>query len=132
MEIGPVHNDQPTPGRVEAEKSKKDNRPKAGPVPDRVEISADARMKLAALADRALHETSKAHRQSNSGTAPRSPEQATDIRKAETVHDDQRAKLALVRGRIESGFYKLPDVKKEIAERLATEFKNSSDKDKVD
>lgn len=120
MEIGPVHNDQPNSGRVKTEKIKKNSGPKAAPAGDRVEISNEARMKLAALADRALHEVSRAHRQSGPAAVQKSLQQ----------QDDKAAKLALVRGRIEYGFYDRPDVKQKIAERLATELKRSSEEEK--
>jgi hypothetical protein len=58
MEIGPVHDDQPSSGRAETEKIKKNGGLKAAPAGDRVEISNEARIKLAALADRALHAAS--------------------------------------------------------------------------
>jgi hypothetical protein len=120
MEIGPVHNDQPSSGRVETEKIKKNGGLKAAPTGDRVEISNKARMKLAALADRALQAASKTQRQSGSKAVQKSLQQ----------HDDKTAKLERVRGQIESGFYDRPDVRQKIAERLAAEFKKPSGKDK--
>jgi hypothetical protein len=130
MEIGPVHNDQPISGRVEAEKVKKNGGLKAAPTGDRVEISNEARMKLAALADRALHETSGARSQPGLETLQRIPWQTDTAGKAETWCNDNRTKLAQVRGRIESGFYDRPDVKQKIAERLAAEFEKQSEKEK--
>ena len=120
MEIGPVHNDQPNSGRAETEKIKKNGRLKAAPTGDRVEISNEARMKLATLADRTLHAASKTHRQSGSKAVQKSLQQ----------HDDKTAKLERVQGRIESGFYDRSDVKQKIAERLATELKKPSGKEK--
>ena len=120
MEIGPVHNDQPSSGQVETEKIKKNGGLKAAPAGDRVEISNEARIKLAALADRALHAASKTHRQSGSKAVQKSLQQ----------HDDKTAKLERVQGRIESGFYDRRDVKQKIAERLAAELKKLSGKEK--
>ncbi len=120
MEIGPVHNDQPSSGQVETEKIKKNGGLKVAPAGDRVEISNEARIKLAELADRALHAASKTQRQSGSKAVQKSTKQ----------HDDKTAKLERVQGRIESGFYDRPDVKQKIAERLATKFKKNSEKEK--
>ena len=130
MEIGPVHNDQPSSGRVEAEKSKINSGPKARPAGDRIDISNEARMKLATLADRALHAETKASGQYGPGAARKTSQQTGAARNAAGAHDDNRAKLARVRGRIESGFYDRPDIKEETARRLAAEFKKSSGENK--
>lgn len=130
MEIGPVHNDQPSSGRLETEKIKKNSELKTAPAGDCVEISNEARMKLAALADRALHETSGARSQSGLETLQKNPGQTDATGEAESGRDDSRTKPARVRDRIESGFYNRPDVKQKIAERLATEFEKQSWKEK--
>jgi hypothetical protein len=120
MEIGPVRNDQPNSGRVETENIKKNSGPKAALAGDRVEISNETRMKLAALADRAFHEASKTHRQSGSKAIQKSLQQ----------HDNKTAKLERVRERVKSGFYNRSDIRQKIAERLAAKFKKHSDKGK--
>ena len=130
MEIGPVHNDQPSSDRVETEKIKKNGGLKAVPAGDRVEISNEARMKLATLADRALHKTSGARSQPGLEVLQKTPRQTDAAGKAEAGRDDNRTKLARVRGRIESGFYDRPDVKQKIAERLAAEFEKQPGKEK--
>ncbi len=109
MEIGPVRSDHPSSGRAETEKTKNNCEPKAASAVDRIEISNEARMRLAALADRALKAASQAHRQTDSQSLQKSLEQ----------HDDKTDKLAQARDRIESGFYDREDVRQKIAERLA-------------
>jgi hypothetical protein len=130
MEIGPVHNDQPSSGRLETEKIKKNSGLKATSECDRVEISNEARMKLAALADQALNETSGTRNQPGLEILQKNFGQTDAAGKLEAGRDDNDTKLTRVQDRIESGFYNRPDVKQKIAERLATELEKQSGKEK--
>ncbi len=130
MDIGPVYNDQCGQGRVETEKAKNGNWEKAGPAGDRVEISTEARMKLAALADQALHEISKSKSHDSSKATGKPLTQVHTAQKQVVGDVGKTARIECVRDRVESGFYNQPDVKKRIAERLATEFWKSSGKGK--
>lgn len=131
MEIGPVSSDQSGPGRIENKENRQKRGLKGGLAGDRVEISNEARMKLAALADRALQEISKAPSQFGFGAASRNLIPTGSVGRQAMENDDQINKLERARDRIELGFYNRADIKEEIARRLATEFKKSSCKDET-
>ena len=91
MEIGPLSNKQPVPpegGRVRSSQPETPASPKEQT--DRVEISSDARTRLAEAADARLAEEQQARRE----------------------------KLDLIRERIKSGFYERPEVDQQVADRL--------------
>jgi anti-sigma28 factor (negative regulator of flagellin synthesis) len=90
MEIGPVSNKQPVQqgGAARPEQPAETPRPKA--TADCVEISDDARAKLAEAADRQLTADQVA----------------------------RRDKLELVKERIKSGYYDRPEVDQAVADRL--------------
>ncbi len=115
VEIGPVNNSQPRLTGTENEKREKSKTPAIEPPTDRVEISREARVKLAALADRVRSETLEKRNQPGA--------QVTDPgRQPELNRDDFQAKLQKVRSRIESDYYNRTEIMQEIAERLADEF----------
>jgi len=122
MEIGPVNNNQTWPAGAEKEKSYNAKTKGAKSSEDRVEISNEARMKLAALADKVLRETSAAQRQSGVKVAEKGLKKADADPKLEEAVDHQKARLELIRHRIESHFYQQAEVKREVARKLAEEF----------
>lgn len=128
MEIGPVNSNQPRPTGAENEKSNKGSTQTAKPLADSVEISNEARMKLAALADKARRETLGAQNQEGLQAAEASQKKDSARQKSVTGSDDKKGKLEQVRLRIKSGFYNQPEVKKEIAERLTEELQKRSEK----
>jgi hypothetical protein len=102
MEIGPLSN-QPAGERPERPDKPKQAGPpsdSAGGIEDRVEISDEARIRLAEMADREL-------RREALGPQP-----------AATEASDADDKLDIVRRRIQTGYYDQPDVKKNIADKL--------------
>lgn len=122
MEIGPVNNSQPRPTGTENEKRGKNKTPAIEPPTDRVEISHEARVKLAVLADRVRSETLEKHNQLRA--------QVTDPgRQPELNRDDSQTKLQKARSRIESDYYNRLEVMQEIARRLANEFIDSPNGD---
>jgi hypothetical protein len=122
MEIGPINNYQPKP--VEAIKGI----PQGGKtqataqLADTVQISLQARLKLAELADQALQETLK--------TAPTmcAVYSLSDLKKAEAdnesspIANGNKTMLEQAQHRIKTGFYNRPEVKEEIAKRLPDEL----------
>jgi hypothetical protein len=122
MEIGPMNNYQPKP--VEAIKGI----PQGGKTQvtaqpaDTVQISLQARLKLAELADQALQETLKI------APPPGTVYSLSDLKKAEAdnesspIANGNKTMLEQVQHRIKTGFYNRPEVKAEIAEKLADEL----------
>ncbi|MFH1374429.1 MAG: hypothetical protein ABII79_11600 [bacterium] len=104
MEIGPIRNEQPDFGRVESDRQESVAGNAVKPTGDRVEISDNARLKLAELADLARRECRPAGNGSD--------------------------RLEKVQRRIDSGFYDHTTVKGIIADRLTSEFESPSAKDK--
>ncbi len=104
MEIGPIRNEQSDSGRVVTDRQESAAGNAVKPTGDRVEISDNARLKLAELADLARRECRSA--------------------------DNDGDRLENVKRRIDSGFYDQPTVKGIIADCLASEFESSSTKDK--
>ena len=110
MEIGPLSNRRPLPTPV-------DNRSEGQPavkneteLKDTVEISDDARTRLAQLADAAL-------RAARDGSRQPSDQVSTKGEGVESTIPTQE-RIERIRERIESGFYDQPDVKGKIADRL--------------
>ena len=105
MEIGPVSNEQSArpPDRTPR------NKPEINPAPpkptDKVEISEDARARLAELADQQLKQSG---RDFDPVPADAEPDQV-----------DWREEI---RSRIESGFYDQPGVKRKIARKLVDDL----------
>jgi hypothetical protein len=106
MEIGPLSNKpigsaakngaRPEPQRPEPIGTRR--------IRDQVEISDNARAQLAERADNELkNQTRKADLSANGGT----------------IEED---KLAMIRRKIESGFYDDPDVRRQIAERIVDDL----------
>ena len=97
MEIGPVSNNHqvpqqgPKPGVCRPEEAISEG------IVDKIEISEDARARLAELADQAL----QAERSS-----------------PEVTQSSREDRLALIRDRIESGYYNRPEVDEIVADRL--------------
>ncbi len=90
MEIGPLSNQNPIQPRGERESLQPAGETERPKVTDRVEISDDARARLAEIADARLEAELQA----------------------------KREKLAMIRERMETGFYDRSEVKETIAERL--------------
>jgi hypothetical protein len=104
MEIGPLSNDnnvQPSPDR----KSKPCQvSPSVREVTDRLEISQDARVRLAEMADLKLQ--------------LRTTEPETIRPGADPAQDSGDGRIAQIRRKLKSGFYDLPEVKGKIVDRL--------------
>jgi hypothetical protein len=90
MEIGPLSNQNPIQPRGERESLRPVGETTSPTATDRVEISEDARARLAEMADARL----------------------------EAEQQARREKLAMIRERMETGFYDRPEVKEKIADRL--------------
>ena len=117
MEIGPLKSSRPT--QPEARANRKNSDPKQKPAHgDRVEISENARQKLAELADRALKGPEDGTTQSQK-TGNDSKDGVSEIQKTES---QDTARLAEIRRRIESGYYSRSDVKDRIADTMSDEF----------
>jgi hypothetical protein len=94
---------------------------------DTVQISLEARLKLAELADQALQEKLK--------TAPQPAivYSRNDLKKAETENKKEtsancsKTTLEQVHHRIKTGFYNRPEAKEEIAKKLADELSTPAD-----
>ncbi len=121
MDIGPLSNGRPV-SLPSGKKTDGEKQVTHQPKPtDTVEISDDARRKLAELADAVLRAR---------GAEPTRQAQVGDVRKTEgrgmsesRDTDANRAdKIEQARRRIETGFYDRPEVKKEIADRLTDEM----------
>lgn len=103
MEIGPIRNNKTITGETQRQKGNERQVVEAESRTDTVEISLEARRRLAALADEQLTRLSK-----NENTAGEKPTPS--------------ARLARVRDRIDSGFYERPEIAEKIAEKLADEL----------
>ena len=105
MEIGPVSGNNPI-RRPETAAPKTQEKAAAPAVPeDTAEISADARQRLADLADKEL----KAH--------------GRDFAPVREIETDRAALIEAVRKRIKEGYYQRPDVGEHIADRLLDDWK---------
>lgn len=117
MEIGPdkVGNDAPLrPDRAER-RQERPAEPPGRPREDRVELSGDARARIAEAAD-------EARRSHYSEQELRDRLRAQHI-EVDSAHEAGNAnRLQEVRDRIDAGFYEREDVKREIAGRLADEL----------
>ena len=114
MDIGPVNNRPLQQQRIGNSPEKKVSEQKP-PAKDKVEISLEARKRLAELADRALAaETDTA----KIGTGKINEERPV------TTEPTKATSLDEVRRRIESGFYDRPEVKDRIAKNLSDEFES--------
>jgi hypothetical protein len=116
MEIGPVDKNHSVPPSVPDKWRPAVNKPDSA-FKDRVEISENARAKLAELADQALAEQYEPH----DGTRAAPQRKAEDTRSHSSA-SEHHSKLAEVRKRIRNGFYDQTDVQKEIADRLADDI----------
>jgi hypothetical protein len=116
MEIGPVDENHSVPPSVLEKRRPAANMP-GGIFNDRVEISENARAKLAELADQALTEQYEPHDGTRAG-----PQREAEDTRSHSSASARHSKLAEVRKRIRSGFYDQTDVKKEIADRLADDI----------
>ncbi len=127
MEIGPMNNYQSR--HLEAIKATHQGgeTPATAQPTDTVQISLEARLKLAELADRALKETLKTAPQ------PGTVYSRSDLKKAEadtrpgTIANCSKTTLEQVQHRIKTGFYNRPEVKGEIAKKLADEISKPAD-----
>ncbi len=121
MEIGPVHNSKPIqPSTSQSSRRKADDPDTPKPSPartDTVDISEDARRKLAELADRALAEMGGVDSEFD-GHVDRNGTSAASGGKAEQISE----RLDEIRRRIESGYYDRADIKGDIADRLSDEM----------
>ncbi len=109
MEIGPLPNDKPLNGYIAREPARQDAPGHQNQVTDKVEISDNARARLAELADAKLNEH---HIDREIGNA--------DVNEPATGGTPSR--LDEIREKIESGFYDRPEVKNEVARRLADDL----------
>ncbi len=109
MKIGPLPPNRPAQtGETAPMRTKKTAEPEAG-AKDRVEVSSDARMKLAEAAD-------EARREIVSGAKQREPEPQTN----DLAGTDRIARL---RERVKSGYYERPEVRAQIVDNLADDIK---------
>ena len=118
MEIGPVRNNQPKPPSNDAERPQQTETQAASSTPhDRVEISDNARQKLAELADRARTEEVRATAHEDTTTA-----EGGDRARPVPSELSQQDRLAEVRRRIEAGFYERDDILSDIADKLSDDL----------
>jgi len=110
MEIGPLSNRRPLPAPVDGRFDGQPAVKNETELKDTVEISNDARVRLAQLADAAL-------RAARDGSQQRTDEVSTKGEGVESAIPAQE-RIEQVRARIESGFYDQPDVRGKIADRL--------------
>lgn len=99
MEIGPLHNDKPVQSAGGNRQKSAGEIPRIAPKKDSVEISGEARKRLAELADRYWKEAGLS---SGPGAGDRCASE----------------RVTRARTRIESGYYEDPEVKEKIADRL--------------
>jgi hypothetical protein len=122
MEIGPVHNSkpiQPSTSQSSRRKAGDPDTPKPSPArTDTVDISEDARRKLAELADRALAEMGGVDNEFDGRIDRNGKSAASGSGKADQISE----RLDEVRRRIESGYYDRADIKGDIADRLSDEM----------
>ncbi|HUV30200.1 MAG TPA: hypothetical protein VMY05_03790 [Acidobacteriota bacterium] len=100
MEIGPLSNKPPLPSPADRSQDRQEAVEKGAPPQDSVEISRDARCRLAELADAALR-------------AEKTGDGAVD--RADRPRED---KIEQARQRAREGFYDRPDIRDLIADRL--------------
>lgn len=108
MEIGPLSNGLPMPEPDRPKKTAQETSPARQEISDRVEISTDARARLAELADRELKaggaRTEAGPTRSNQNT------------------NDRQTRIDEIREKIESGFYDRPEVRDRIVDRLTDDL----------
>ncbi|MCP4686178.1 MAG: hypothetical protein GY867_12135 [bacterium] len=108
MKIGPLSNELPMrqPDRPKA------NQPSSAPAgqeqTDRVEISLDARSRLAELADRGLK------------TYGRQPEER--LTRPESSSGEDTDRISDIRRKIESGYYDRPEIRDQIVDNLTEDL----------
>ncbi|MEW5993159.1 MAG: hypothetical protein AB1744_02035 [Candidatus Zixiibacteriota bacterium] len=125
MDIGSVPGEQPDrqqaeTGRTSGQQGRDAHL--AGPN----ESALETRRRLAELADSALHnEWQRRHE----GSARLEDDKAGGAYSPESEHRQRAVRIARARQRMLSGFYDRPDVKKTIADKLASKFGRSIDKD---
>ncbi len=104
MEIGPLSNRTPGPKPGGAENRRKgqpgETPDQSRPSPDRIEISFEARARLAELADQEL------------------AKEETEPKSVGSVDVPKQQRLEQIRERIASGYYNEPEVKAKIVDRL--------------
>jgi hypothetical protein len=128
MEVEPVNNYQPRPVPATKRTGKGgETRANAQPA-DTVEISLQARLKLAELADAARREILPSLRRTETTAAQRAPQKNEAAKTVDHVTGRRKIDLAQVQRRMETGFYNQPEVKEKIAERLAEELSKPDDK----
>ncbi len=108
MKIGPVDRNNPAPQPNRQAEPTKEKVGKDTPAADRIEVSDDARRRLAELADRARRELLAG------------PQEAEAPSQAEELASDRIARL---RQKVASGFYQRPEVIQRVAEHLADDIK---------
>jgi hypothetical protein len=122
MEIGPVHNSKPIqPSTSQSSRRKADDSDTPKPSPartDTVDISEDARRKLAELADRALAEMGGVNNEFDGGVERHGSLAESRSGKADQISE----RLDEIRRRIDSGYYDRPDIRGDIADRLSDEM----------
>ena len=122
MEIGPVNNSKPIQPSTSQSSRRKAGDPDT-PIPslartDTVDISEDARRKLAELADRALAEMGGVNNEFD-GRVDRNGKSAVS---GSGKADQNSERLDEIRQRIESGYYDQPEIRGDIADRLSDEM----------
>ena len=118
MKIGPLSNEQ----KVWAGLQKIESRPEEESIEkrkDTVEISREARKKLAELADQALRNRSGAEAAAGE-RAETADKTVTEKEKTERILTPER--LAEIRKRIGTGFYDRPEVRDKIIDKLADDI----------
>ena len=109
MEIGPLSNDKPIQQQAGPKRIEEKTGQQAKETVDRVEISDDARARLAELADLRLQSHGDDAEPTRAGDA--GPEE-------ESNHD----RIAEIRKRIETGFYDQPEIREKIADKLVDDL----------
>ncbi|RKX26482.1 MAG: hypothetical protein DRP45_03435 [Candidatus Zixiibacteriota bacterium] len=97
MEIGPLANDKTVQSSIVPKKTKQEPEMLQEQIADKVQISRDARKKLADLADQRLR-TEQSELENGKATEPN--------------------RIEKIRRRIETGFYNRPEIRDKIADKL--------------
>ncbi|HVP07714.1 MAG TPA: hypothetical protein VMS71_07725 [Candidatus Acidoferrum sp.] len=108
MKIGPVDRNNLVPPSDRQAEPTKEKVGQETPTADRIEVSDDARRRLAELADRARRELL---------TGPQEAETRSQVEELATD------RIARLKQKVASGFYQRPEVIQQVAEGLAEDIK---------
>lgn len=119
MKIGPLSNEQKVWAGLQKMKSRPTEK-STEEKKDTVEISQEARKKLAELADKALRE--KSSEKAVTGERAETEDKTVTKNEASTERVLTPARLAEIRKRIGAGFYDRPEIKDKIIDKLADDI----------